>query len=182
MTERDVISKPGFNDNENPLLRLYLRRSSDGSTYIDADQFAAGEKLRSDFERSQMSPRVTMAYQEPSSTGGRHWQSSDNHVAALSDHTLVARDRFHAALQEVGPELSGILYNVVCLATGLEHAERRLALPPRSGKAVLSLALTRLARHYGLKRRPEKSQSTSVWHTDDYRPAIMPPQPAGHRT
>jgi Domain of unknown function (DUF6456) len=96
-------------------------------------------------------------------------------MALMSDGALIAREKFHFALAEVGPELSGILYSVVCLASGLEQAELRLALPPRSGKAVLALALTRLARHYGLKRHPAKSGRTATdWHLADYRPAIMP--------
>jgi Domain of unknown function (DUF6456) len=177
MSKRRESDQPSFNDNENPLLRLYLRKGTKGENYIDGEQFAAGEKLRQDFERAMLAPKVTIAYQEPASSGSRHWQMSDNHVARLSDSTLTARDHVHDALDAVGPELAGILYTVICLASGLEQAERRLALPPRSGKAVLALALTRLARHYGLKRRPQSSAKSKwpAWQMAGARPNIMPP-------
>ena len=184
MTSAKSNSGPGFNDNENPLLRLFLRKGRGGETYIDADQFAAGEKLRRDFECAMLAPRVTPSYEEPTSAGANHWQHSDNHVARLSDGALIARDRVHGALDHVGPELAGILYCVVCLASGLEQAERRLALPPRSGKAVLALALTRLARHYGMMGRSGKQSASKVppWHLSDYRPTIAPSQQSVHQT
>ncbi len=176
-----VDHRADFNENENPLMRLYLRKGKRGETYIDAEQFAAGERLRADFDRSMLAPRVTFGYKEPIAAPGCHFRASDNHVASLTDNALAARDRVHAALQGVGPELSGILYDVVCLAAGLEHAERRLNFPVRSGKVVLALALTRLARHYGLKRsmRATEGAMPAVWHMPDYRPSILPvPQAA----
>jgi Domain of unknown function (DUF6456) len=183
VTQSNANSEPGFNDNENPLLRLFLRKGRKGETFIDAEQFAAGEKLRRDFERAMLAPRVTPAYEEGAGKGGHHVRISDNHIARLSDSALVARDRVHAALDNVGPELAGILYAVVCLASGLEHAERRLALPTRSGKAVLALALTRLARHYGIKVRTRGylSLTSKPWHLPDYRPTIPPPMLPGHQ-
>jgi hypothetical protein len=169
---------PQFNDAESPLLRLYLRKGTKGKRLIDAEQFAAGERLRADYERSMMAPRVTMAYQQ--NIGGTRRQSG-NTIEHISDTALVMRDRVHSAFAEVGPELSGILWNVVCMAGGLEHAERVLALPPRSGKAVLAMALDRLARHYGLKARP-RQHGIGTWHVEDYRPAIPIAAPPAHRT
>jgi len=150
---------PGFNDNENPVLRLFLRKDGKGKSYIDADQLAAAERLRRDFEQSLMQQRTTMAYQEPAPKGGLHWKSSDNSITNLSDGAIAARERFARAMDILGPELSSIAYNVCCLAGGIENAERRLTLPPRSGKAVLSIALHLLARHYGFKR-PTRSPVT----------------------
>ena len=162
---------------ESPLLRLFQRKDQQGKTYIDARQFAAGEKLRSDFERAHLSARVVSAYSESAGSGGRHWQMSDNAVENMSLGTLNARDKLQAAFESVGPELSGILYQVCCLAAGFEAAEAVLALPVRSGKAVLALALTRLARHYGLisSHRPKDRAKISQWAMDDYRPEIMSP-------
>ncbi len=68
---------------------------------------------------------------------------------------------------------------------GLEQAERMLNLPQRSGKAVLALGLTRLARHYRLLKAPERSSESrniAHWALADFRPRIMPretgvPQP-----
>ena len=161
---------------ESPLLRLLHKKDAKGRLYIDAMQFAAGERIRIDYERAHLSARVTSAYAESSGSGGRHWQMSDNVVEKMSTGALEARDRLRAAFEAVGPELSGILYQVCCLVAGFEAAEAALALPVRSGKAVLALALTRLARHYGLihNRRPQKRDAISHWARDDYRPKIMP--------
>ena len=162
---------------ESPLLRLVHKKDAKGRLYIDAMQFAAGERIRIDYERTHLSARVTSAYAESSGSGGRHWQMSDNVVEKMSTGALEARDRLCAAFEAVGPELSGILYQVCCLVAGFEAAEAALALPVRSGKAVLALALTRLARHYGLihNRRPQRRDAISHWAMDDYRPQIMPP-------
>ena len=166
---------------ESPLLRLFQRKDAKGKTYINAHQFAAGEKLRSDFERAHLAPRVVSAYAESAGSGGRHWQMSDNSLEKTSLGTLDARDRLHAAFAEVGPELSGMLYQVCCLAAGFETAEAALALPVRSGKAVLALGLTRLARHYGIVKphHPKSRDLTAHWAMDDYRPHIPVAEPAG---
>ena len=54
------------------------------------------------------------------------------------------------ALDAVGPELSQVLVDIRYELKGLEEAERSHDWPQRVGKVVLQLALTRLARHYGL--------------------------------
>ncbi len=172
---------PQVNTSESPLMRLYMRRDPCGKRLLDAEQFAAGERLRSEFEQSMMSPRITMAYRQPVSSSGS--AISDNYISNLSDSALIMRDNVNAAFAEVGPELSGILWNVVCLASGLEHAERVLALPVRSGKVVLALALDRLARHYGLKARMKpRDRDIGAWHTEDFRPVIRVPAPPSHPT
>jgi hypothetical protein len=168
---------PEFSEIESPLARLFLRKDAAGKTYIDAQQFLAGEKLRGDFERSHMAQRVTSSYAESAGSGGRHWQMSDNSIAKLSDGAIAARQRLHNAFTAVGPELSCMLYQVCCVAAGFGQAERILSLPQRSGKAILALGLTRLARHYGLIKtyQPKKTDAIAAWALDDYRPAIQPP-------
>jgi Domain of unknown function (DUF6456) len=163
---------------ESPLLRLFLGKGLGGKAYIDLNQFKAGEKLRADFERAHLAQRTTSAYSESSGSGGRHWQQSDNSIEKLNDNAIAARQRLQKAFAAVGPELSGILYQVCCVAAGFEQAERVLALPVRSGKAVLSLGLTRLARHYGLIKNhvPQTHSSIVQWAVDDYRPKISPAQ------
>ena len=55
----------------------------------------------------------------------------------------------------------------------MEQAERLLNLPPRSGKAVLGLALTSLARHYGLLKSGQPvTGAIGQWSLPDYRPRI----------
>jgi hypothetical protein len=141
----------------------------------------AGEKLRQDYERAHFSQRMTARYAPRGDEGGGHWRFSDNHMARLQDEALAARQRVHAALDVVGPELSHVLLQVCCHAAGLEQAERILALPRRSGRAVLVLALTRLSRHYGFKPKLRHSGPSRIghWAVDDYRPAIRvaPSQP-----
>ena len=169
-------TQKNIESSESPLARLYLRKDSNGKSYIDGRQFLAGERLRKDYEAAQMAPRITSAYDESSGSGGRHWQMSDNAVSKMSDNVIAAKERLHHAFVEVGVELSGILYQVCCVSAGFENAEMVLALPPRSGKAVLALALTRLGRHYGLikARKTTPKDSISFWAVDDYRPAILP--------
>ena len=167
----------GFDSGESPLLRLATRPEKGGKPYLDAEQFAAGEKLRRDFEMSGLSQRVTTSYAMAGSNGSRHWQMSDNAMERLTENMLAARYRLHKALDAVGPELSGILYHVCCLAAGLEQAELHLELPRRSAKAILALALNRLARHYGIKQmlRHKGPLEIGQWSLADYRPSITLP-------
>ncbi len=81
------------------------------------------------------------------------------------------------ALAAVGPELSGILIDVCCHLKGLEEAERAAGWPQRSGKVVLQLALTRLARHYGIGAPAPSPGAAHVrhWGSDDYRPPFELP-------
>src|SRR5476651_2176834 len=58
MTETGAISVM-INDSESPLAWLARRKGRDGRTMISANQFIAGEKLRADFTRGHLSPRVT---------------------------------------------------------------------------------------------------------------------------
>lgn len=166
----------GLAADESPLLRLATRPEPNGKPYLDGEQFAAGELLRRDFDWALLSPKVTSTYARAVDSGGRYWQISDNAVVRLSDRAIAARERVFGAFDAVGPELSGIVYHVCCLAGGIEAAERHLTLPRRAGKAVLSLALTRLARHYGIKKtmRQAKSGQMGHWSAADARPTIMP--------
>jgi hypothetical protein len=177
-------ASPAFNENESPLYRLFSRKDSRGKPMITEFQFAAGERLRVDFERAHFQPRITSSW-EGQRTGERSYSAiSDNRIASLSDSAIDARKRVHAAFDAVGPELSGVLYYLCCLAGGLERAERMLHLPQRSGKAVLAIALTRLARHYRLLKAPERSGASpdfSHWALADFRPRIMPQEPDAHQ-
>ena len=172
-----------IDDFESPLLRLASARNADGTPYLDDALIAAGERMRRDFEASGLSQRVTVVYGEAAGSGGRHWQSSDNATARLTDAALAARQRLHAAMDAVGPELSGILFDICCMASGLEQAELRLELPRRAGKAVLLLALTRLARHYGLKSHMKHGGPSNIghWALADFKPLILPQQSAPHQ-
>lgn len=169
------------NMRENPLQHISLQERG---TRFEPEHLKAAERLRRDYERAHLSPRITTQY-EPATSSSRHWQMSDNAVARLSEGSIAARQHVHDAMEAVGPELSGLLLQVCCLTAGLEEAERRLELPRRSARAVLLLALTRLARHYGLKPRLRHAGPSRIghWAVADYRPSIMPQQgPGPHQT
>jgi len=70
----------------------------------------------------------------------------------LQENIAACRERVRRALSAVWPELAGVLIDVCCHLKGLEEAERAAGWPQRAGKVVLQLALTRLARHYGIGR------------------------------
>ena len=165
--EREAAARPGFNDAESPLSWLRTRKDKTGRPLISEQHYQAGERLRADFGRAMLAQRVTASWDVTAAA-----RRGGGHVAAdLSDSALAARQRFHKAMDAVGPELASILYQVCCLAAGLEQAERLLGLPQRSGKAVLGLALTALVRHYGAAASAG-TRSTSQWGLPDYRPAI----------
>lgn len=116
--------------------------------HVDARQFEAGERLRSDYEIAALGPRVTMRWDpSPTARGARG-------PAAGLDPTLAqiaAKRRFDAAIAAAGPGLNDILWRVVCACEGVSAAEKGLGWPARAGKLVLGMALDRVADHYGLK-------------------------------
>lgn len=160
-------SLPNFNDAESPLSWLRSRKSRNGKPMISDAQYIAGERLRFDFERAMLARRTTTNW-DTAGTGGR----SGNTAAELSDGAVAARQRYHQALDAVGPELASILQQVCCMMAGIEEAERALDLPQRSGRAVLGLGLTALARHYGLLGQGARKSGPLHWAASDYRPSI----------
>jgi Domain of unknown function (DUF6456) len=112
-------------------------------------QFLAGERLRADFWFARMTPRVTASW-TAAPVSRRERRATPGVGVELQDHIVAAQQRVRRALTAVGPELAGILIDVCCHLKGLEDAEYAQGWPQRSGKVVLQLALTRLARHYGM--------------------------------
>lgn len=109
--------------------------------HLDDRLFSAGERLRSDYERAQLSAGVTMRW-EPvrvRSTGG---------PLSPSERQIAARQRFDGAIAAAGKGLDDILWRVVCACEPLPTAEKVLDWPARSGKVVLKLALDRVADFY----------------------------------
>lgn len=123
---------------ESPLSWLFARG------HLSERQFAAGEQLRADWERAQLSPGMTMRW-EPvrvRSTGERGLSGTERQLAAKA--------RFDDAVTAAGAGLADVLWRVVCAGETLPAAEKALDWPVRSGKLVLRLALDRVADQYRL--------------------------------
>jgi hypothetical protein len=102
----------------------------------------AGEALRADYERAQLSASITMRWDavRVKSTGDRGLSPNERQIAA--------RQRFDGAIRAAGRGLEDILWRVVCAGEALPEAEKGLGWPTRSGKLVLKIALERVADYY----------------------------------
>ncbi len=170
------VSRPvTVNETESPLGWLRKRKDRNGNPLISEVQFQAGERLRADFWRAQMTPRVTMSWSAMTASSKRVKRAAPGASTEISDAVIAAKARVARALDAVGPELSGILIDVCCHMTGLEQFEQQAGWPQRSGKLALKLALNALARHYGLIATPRVEWSGGQirhWGTADYCPNI----------
>ncbi|MCV0383831.1 MAG: DUF6456 domain-containing protein [Erythrobacter sp.] len=122
---------------ESPLSWLHARG------HLEDRLFDAGERLRSDYERAQMAPSVTMRWDPV-----RARTTGDG--LTPSERQLAAKERFDGAMAQAGRGLDDVLWRVVCACESLPDAEKALAWPARSGKLVLRLALDRVADYYRL--------------------------------
>lgn len=154
-----------LNEAESPLAWLARRKGRDGQPLIQPAQFLAGERLRADFTRAQMTPRITSSW-DPAVAQGRGGQGGQG---TFTDVVIAARDRVRRALDTVGPEFAGLLLDVCCFLKGLEDVERERRWPARSAKIVLQLGLDRLARHYGLAGEAQGRARASIraWTEED---------------
>ena len=121
---------------ESPLSWLHAH------AHLDDRLFAAGERLRTDYERAQLAPSITMSWDAVRIRG-----TGDSGLNP-SERQIAARARFEGALLAAGRGLEDILWRVVCACESLPVAEKALEWPARSGKLVLKLALDRVADFY----------------------------------
>ena len=162
-----------INRNESPVGQLARRRDRSGKPLLQPFQVAAAERLRLDFERGQLQPRITANWS--AAVSSRRRSGASGGIADLTDAAMAARRRFDRAITGVGPELSGVLVDACCFLKGLETIERERLWPARSAKLVLQLALAALARHYGLNEGAagaERPRTIRRWGTVYYRPKI----------
>jgi hypothetical protein len=156
------------NWSESPLGQLMRRKGRDGEAFLTASEFQAGERLRADYTRGQIMPRLGANWEASVSSGRR-----DGGIADLTDAALGARIRVEHAIRAVGPELSGILIDVCCFLKGMETVEMERGWPVRSAKIVLKTALGVLSRHYNPDSGRERRQRQMLhWGAADYRPSI----------
>jgi Domain of unknown function (DUF6456) len=127
---------------ESPLGWLFSRN------LVSRRQFDAGERLRADWERAQLAPRVTMTWNAAPVARGRCGSAA---APDLNGAQLDAKRRFDAAVAAAGPGLADILWRIVCAGEGMREAETALGWPARAGKLVLTLALDRVADFYRLR-------------------------------
>lgn len=133
---------------EAPLAGLARRKGSDGKVFLGAELVQAGERLREDFERAQMGPRVGQNWDRFLTNSDRGGFVSDG---GIGEGPRAARARVSDALDTLGPGLGDVVMRVCCFLEGLESAEKRLGWSARSGKVVLKIGLQRLLQHYEQK-------------------------------
>lgn len=166
-TANGPVPRQRVNAAESPLMWLARRKGADGRPFLTAVEFAAGERLRADFDAAGAGPRVAQNWQ-------RFLTVVDTSLTSSSGPSNAARERWSAALQALGPGLSDAACRVCCFLEGLEQLENGQGWAPRSGKVVLKLALQRLVAHYGLDRTGT-GYSTQVWRAGDASTARATP-------
>ena len=124
---------------ESPLTWLHARG------HLTCRQYAAGERLRADFEAAQLAPSITMRWDAV------RIPSSGDRGLTGSERQLAAKQRFDSAMECAGPGLADVLWRVACAGEALADAERALEWPARSAKLVLRLALERVAAFYRVR-------------------------------
>jgi hypothetical protein len=155
---------------ESPLAQLVRRKGKDGRPFLSSGEFEAGERLRADYTRGRIMPRLGANWIASVASGKRG--SPGGCIADLTDAALAARQRVENAIAAVGPELSGVLIDVCCFLKGLERVETERGWPVRSAKIVLKTALGVLARHYLPAKPAGHRRPVLHWGAEDYRPTI----------
>ena len=158
------------NLSESPLAQLVRMKTKAGKPFLSIREFDAGERLRSDYTRGQLMPRMGANWIASVASGRR----AGGGVAELTDAALSARLRVEGAISKVGPELSGVLLDICCFLKGLEQVEMERGWPVRSAKVVLKTALGVLARHYFPERAANNGSQRKMlhWGSQDYRPSL----------
>jgi hypothetical protein len=148
---------------ESPLAWLAGRRDRNGRALLSAEQVEAGERLRRDFTKAGLTPHVTQSWSAQPGTAPGAGQGRGFTPTELS---LAAKQRFQKALDALGPGLADVTVRVCCHLEGIEQAETGLGWPRRSAKLVLTLALDRLAAHYGLTAIGRRASGIQGWRAE----------------
>jgi Domain of unknown function (DUF6456) len=152
-------------------LRPVVARAARRPTSMPSHQMEAAERIADDFQTGQMVPRVTSNWDRAAlgaiADGGRN---PSGRGVEISERISGAQERVRRALADAGPEFADVLIDLCCLETGVETFETKRGWPRRSAKLVLSLALERLARHYGIIGQGPRHGRTQRWGSRDYRP------------
>ena len=152
VARRRIPSRTGWHDasvnrNESPLTRLHARKDAAGRPWIGDAELLAGERLRRDFDRSRIAPRMSASWDPTARCAPR---TGAGGAADESDHAIDAKRRMQDALDALDPDLAGVALDVCCYLKGLETVERERRWPARSAKLMLRTALSQLAVRYGM--------------------------------
>jgi hypothetical protein len=155
--------------NDPPLEALARRREMDGEAYLDAAQLEAGRRFSGDFRTAGLTPGLSMNWSGVAVDGGGASRGLEP-----GERMTAARQRFHHALDAVGPDLAGPLVDLCVFEHGVEAIEKARRWPARSAKLVIRIGLSALARHYGLSARAEGPLRgrPAAWRAPGARPAI----------
>ena len=156
-----------YNAKESPLSWLATRKAKNGSPFLAAYELEAGERLRLDFERGGLQPKLGMSWSGATVRQGRKTGARGSEI---TDFALDARRHFAKAVASIEPNQRGLLIDVCCFLKGLEEVERERDWPRRSAKIVLKCALSQLANHYQLL--PPETAKMRHWGGVDYRPSL----------
>lgn len=157
-----------------PLEWLRERKDRDGNPWIGNEEYAAGLRLRADFEKAQLQPRVTASW---TGVPNDRTRGAPGMGLDIRERVADAQQRVRSALAAVGLDHANILLDVCCFDTGLGNVERRSGWPQRSGKVILQIALRQLARHYGFLPHHEvhgdARRAIRRWGGDGYRGSLQ---------
>ena len=173
----DRIETVTVNHAESPLSWLRSRKDKSGRRLLSDKQFQAGERLRRDFTLGHLQPNTTSSWSLSSGGANRRRRHGARAQGGQdpSEAALTARKRFNTAIGAVGPELSAPLIEVCCFLRGVAETETKYTWPKRSGKVILQLALSALARHYEEQSKPRQQPPSLMAHLETgYRPAMFP--------
>ena len=151
---------------DSPIGWLARRRNSDGKPFLTREEVAAAERLRTDFERSQMAPGITQDWTRFLTSGVQGGKRVSAQERDLDGGASAARNRLSDALSALGPGLSDVALRVCCFLEGIEAIETSMHWSRRSGKVVLKIALTRLAAFYH-DMSVRNSAAIESWQSED---------------
>ncbi len=150
---------------DSPVGWLARRRDSKGHPFLTRDEVAAAERLRNDFENSQLAPGVTQDWKRFLTSGVQGGTRVSAQERDFDNSAGAARERLSDALKFLGPGLSDVALRVCCFLEGIEAIESSMHWSRRSGKVVLKISLQRLAVFYrDLSIR--SSAAIESWHAE----------------
>ncbi len=125
------------------LKRLSALRGADGRPWLAAEEQAAAQRLRADWEAGQIGLVRGADWSAPPRSQNTRGPGSaaENAMAAGCD----ARARVERSLGALAPALRRVVERVCLQEEGLEALERSEGWPARSGKIALKLGLAQLA-------------------------------------